>query len=72
MRQITEQLPEQGQKKNGLLKFVSFEEIDETQLWLEIVEELDYLSPNEILQLKSECDELVKVMTKYKFKLSQM
>ncbi|MBB4808119.1 four helix bundle protein [Chryseobacterium defluvii] len=47
------------------------EEIDETQLWLEIIEELGYLNPDKILQLKSECDELVKVMTKYKFKLAQ-
>ncbi len=47
------------------------EEIDETQLWLEIIEELGYL-PEQIKYLKSECDELVKVMTKYKFKLSQV
>ncbi|WP_299176090.1 four helix bundle protein [uncultured Chryseobacterium sp.] len=47
------------------------EEIDETQLWLEIIEELGYL-PKQIKYLKSECDELVKVMTKYKFKLSQV
>lgn len=47
------------------------EEIDETQLWLEIIEELGYLSPENILNLKSECEELVKVMTTYKFKLSQ-
>lgn len=48
------------------------EEIDETQLWLEIIEELEYLSPEKIINLKSECEELVKVMTKYKFKLSQL
>lgn len=47
------------------------EEIDETQLWLEIIEELEYLDSEKILLLKSECDELVKVMTKYKFTLSQ-
>lgn len=46
------------------------EEIDETQLWLEIIEELEYISPEKILHLKSECEELVKVMTKYK--LSQI
>ncbi|MDC8101740.1 four helix bundle protein [Chryseobacterium rhizosphaerae] len=45
-------------------------EIDETQLWLEIIEELEYVNPEKILYLKTECEELVKVMTKYKFKLS--
>ncbi|PTT40740.1 four helix bundle protein [Chryseobacterium sp. HMWF028] len=48
------------------------EEIDETQLWLEIIEELEYLNSEKILHLKTECDELVKVMTTYKFKLSQI
>ena len=47
------------------------EEIDETQLWLEIIEELQYLDLNQLAPLKLECDELVKVMTTYKFKLSQ-
>lgn len=48
------------------------EEIDETQLWLEIIEELEYLNPEKILHLKAECEELVKVMTTDKFKLSQI
>nr|WP_317038853.1 four helix bundle protein [Chryseobacterium sp. Leaf405] len=47
------------------------EEIDETQLWLEIIEELEYVNQEKILHLKQECEELVKVMTSYKFKLSQ-
>lgn len=47
------------------------EEIDETQLWLEIIEELGYLNEEKILHLKQECEELVKVMTTYKFKLSK-
>ncbi|MDR2229150.1 MAG: four helix bundle protein [Flavobacteriaceae bacterium] len=46
------------------------EEIDETQFWIEIIEELEYLNTKIILHLKSECEELVKVMTKYKHKLS--
>ncbi|MGG7440911.1 four helix bundle protein [Chryseobacterium arthrosphaerae] len=37
------------------------EEIDETQLWLEIIEEMEYISPEKILHLKSECEELVKL-----------
>ncbi len=47
------------------------EEIDETKFWLEIIEELNYLDPEIISYLKQECKELVKVMTSYKFKLSQ-
>lgn len=47
------------------------EEIDETQFWLELIEELKYLSSEKTFSLKQECDELVKVMTSYKFKLSQ-
>lgn len=47
------------------------EEVDETQFWLEVIEELQYLSLEKILHLKQECEELVKVMTSYKYKLSQ-
>lgn len=47
------------------------EEIDETQFWLELIEELQYLNQEKIIDLKQECEELVKVMTKYKFTLSQ-
>lgn len=47
------------------------EEIDETQLWLEIIEELEYVDSEKLLAIKLECEELVKVMTTYKFKLSQ-
>lgn len=47
------------------------EEIDETQLWLEIIEEIKYVDSEKLLAIKSECEELVKVMTTYKFKLSQ-
>jgi len=47
------------------------EEIDETQLWLVIIEELQYLDSKNLFKLKSECEELVKVMTTYKYKLSQ-
>lgn len=47
------------------------EEIDETQFWIELIEELQYLNEEKIICLKQECDELIKVMTSYKFKLSQ-
>ncbi|WP_368366353.1 four helix bundle protein [Chryseobacterium sp. SSA4.19] len=38
------------------------EEIDETQLWLEIIEELKYLDAEKISYQKSEYEELVKVI----------
>lgn len=47
------------------------EEIDETQFWLEIITELEYIENKKLLPLSIECEELVKVMTTYKHKLSQ-
>ncbi|MBF8458231.1 four helix bundle protein [Kaistella sp. G5-32] len=47
------------------------EEADETQFWLEIIEELNYLKPEILNNLKIECEEIVKVMTAYKKKLSE-
>jgi len=47
------------------------EEIDETQFWLEIITELEYIENKKLLPLSTECEELVKVMTTYKHKLSQ-
>lgn len=46
------------------------EEADETQFWLEIIEDLAYLPKEKLNQLKIEGDEIVKVMTTYKKKLS--
>lgn len=46
------------------------EEADETQFWLEIIEELEYLNREKLEHLKMECEEIVKVMTSYKKKLS--
>jgi len=46
------------------------EEADETQFWLEIIEELNYLKLEILEPIKSECQEIVKVMTTYKKKLS--
>lgn len=47
------------------------EEADETQFWLELIEELNYLNGKELENLKKECEEIVKVMTSYKKKLSE-
>ena len=46
------------------------EEADETQFWLEMIEELSYLPSEKLNFLKIECDEVVKVMTSYKKKLA--
>ncbi len=46
------------------------EEADETQFWLEIIEELCYLPSEKLNYLKIECDEIVKVMTSYKKKIA--
>ena len=46
------------------------EEADETQFWLEIIEELNYLKLEILEPIKSEFQEIVKVMTTYKKKLS--
>ncbi|WP_228464020.1 MULTISPECIES: four helix bundle protein [Chryseobacterium] len=59
-------------KKKSARISVVLEEIDEIQLWLEIIEQLEYISPEKILFLKSEYEELVKVITKYKVKLTQI
>lgn len=63
-----------GRARSGKEKFsklcIVVEEADETQFWLEIIEELSYLPSEKLNHLKIECDEIVKVMTTYKKKLS--
>lgn len=63
-----------GRARSGKEKFAKLcivvEEADETQFWLEIIEELSYLPSEKLNHLKIECDEIVKVMTTYKKKLS--
>lgn len=46
------------------------EEADETQFWLEIIEEVEYLEPHILKEIQNENEEIVKVMTSYKKKLS--
>lgn len=46
------------------------EEADETQFWLEIIEEMNYLDSLKLQALKLECDEIVKVMSSYKKKMT--
>lgn len=47
------------------------EETDETLFWLEIIEELNIIDTQTLNELKNECEELLKVMAKYKYTLSQ-
>lgn len=64
-----------GRARSQNEKFSKFcivvEEADETQFWLELIEELNYLNGKELEYLKKECEEIVKVMTSYKKKLSE-
>ena len=39
------------------------EEIDETQFWIELIEEAELLPLDSFQQLKNEIDELVKIFT---------
>ena len=45
------------------------EEADETQFWLEILVESDLIKIEEVLDIRQEVEEIVKVMTTYKYRL---
>lgn len=47
------------------------EEADETLFWLEIIQELKMISNEEIEMLLKECEEIVKVTSAYKKKLTE-
>ena len=47
------------------------EEADETQFWLEILVESDLIKIEEILNIRQEVEEIVKVMTTYKYRLEK-
>ena len=47
------------------------EEADETQFWLEILVESDLIKIEEILNIRREVEEIVKVMTTYKYRLEK-
>ena len=50
---------------------VVVEEADETQFWLEILVESDLIKIEEILNIRQEVEEIVKVMTTYKYRLEK-
>ena len=47
------------------------EEADETQFWLEILVESDLIKIEEVLNIRQEVEEIVKVMTTYKYRLEK-
>ena len=47
------------------------EEADETQFWLEILVESDLIKIEEVLDIRQEVEEIVKVMTTYKYRLEK-
>ena len=47
------------------------EEADETQFWLEILVESDLIKIAEVLNIQQEVQEIVKVMTTYKYRLEK-
>ncbi len=47
------------------------EEADETQFWLEILVESDLIKIEEVLNIQQEVQEIVKVMTTYKYRLEK-
>ena len=50
---------------------VVVEEADETQFWLEILVESDLIRIAEFLNIQQEVEEIVKVMTTYKYRLEK-
>ena len=48
------------------------EEADETQFWLEILVESDLIKIEEVLNIRQEVEEIVKVMTIYKYRLEKI
>ena len=59
-----------SQKEKFTKLCIVVEEADETQFWLEIIQELEYLDSITLESLKIECEEILKVMSSYKKKMS--
>ena len=47
------------------------EETDETQFWLELIEEANLLETSSYMELKNEADELIKIFTATKYKMKK-
>lgn len=47
------------------------EEADETQFWLEILVESELIKQEEVSNIRQEVEEIVKVMTTYKYRLEK-
>ena len=53
---------------NDMQNYIVVEEADETQFWLEILVESDLIKIEEVLDIRQEVEEIVKVMTTYKYR----
>ncbi len=47
------------------------EEADETQFWLELLVDTELIAANDIEDIQKEAEEIVKVMTTYKYRLEK-
>ena len=47
------------------------EEADESQFWLEILVDSELIKPEELINIRQEVEEIVKVMTTYKYRLEK-
>ena len=56
---------------NDMQNYIVVEEADETQFWLEILVESDLIKIEEVLNIRQEVEEIVKVMTTYKYHLEK-
>ena len=43
---------------------IALKEADETEYWLELLHECDYLSDNEYTSIHNDCEELINILTK--------
>ena len=63
-------LHEDIRKPKNISKFcIVVEEVDEPQFWLELIEEAKLLGNSEMIDVKNENDELVKIFTVSKAKI---
>ena len=56
---------------NDMQSYIVVEKADETQFWLEILVESDLIKIEEVLNIRQEVEEIVKVMTTYKYRLEK-
>lgn len=55
----------QGQSRADFISkmYIALKEASETEYWLELLKETDYISIDDFLSLNSDCKELIKLLT---------